>query len=102
MKMSQKNWDLTDMVYRVLVTNHAKKNLAQLPKNVAKEICLELKSLSFEDNPKNHVKKLKGNKNPPFYSLRVGSYRVILNIEDNVMVIHVIEAGHRSKIYRGY
>jgi len=90
------------MVYKVLVTNRAKKSLAQLPKNIAKAIYLELTSLSFEDNPKTRVKKLKGNKNPPFYSLRVGDYRVILNIEDGVLLIHVIEAGHRKKIYRGY
>ena len=90
------------MSYSVLVTKRAKNSLAGLPKNIAKEIYLELKSLSREDNPTKYVKKIKGNKNPPFYSLRVGSYRVILNIEDNVMVIHVIEAGHRKKIYRKY
>ncbi|MBN2733867.1 MAG: type II toxin-antitoxin system RelE/ParE family toxin [Methanomicrobiaceae archaeon] len=90
------------MVYKVLVTNRAKKSLAQLPRDIAKEIYLELTSLSCEDNPKNHVKKLKGNKNPPFYSLRVGNYRVILNIEDSVLLIHVIEAGNRNKIYREY
>nr|WP_317136786.1 type II toxin-antitoxin system RelE/ParE family toxin [Methanoplanus sp. FWC-SCC4] len=66
------------------------------------EIYQKLKALSSEKNPKIHVKKLKGNKNPPFYSLRVGIYRVILNIEDNIMIIHVIEAGHRNKIYRDY
>ena len=65
------------MSYSVLVTKRAKKSLEQLPKNIAKEIYLELKSLSGEDNPTKYVKKLKGNKNPPFYSLRVGSYRVI-------------------------
>lgn len=90
------------MTYSVLVTKRAKKSLEQLPKPIAKEIYLELTSLSREDNPTKYVKKLKGNKNPPFYSLRVGSYRVILNIEDTVMVIHVIEAGHRKNIYRKY
>ncbi len=88
------------MSYSVLVTKRAKKSLGDLPKNIAKEMYLELKSLSCEDNPTKYVKKLKGNKNPPFYSLRVESSRVILNIEDNVMVIHVIEAGHRKNIYR--
>lgn len=88
------------MGYTVLVTNRAKKSLAQLPKNIAQEIYLALKSLSGQDNPALHVKKLKGNQNPPFYSLRVGRYRAILNIEDNVMVIHVIEVGHRKNIYR--
>ena len=88
------------MKYSVLVTERAKKSLGGLPKNIAKKIYLELTFLSSEENPKKHVKKLKGTKNPFFYALRVGRYRVILNIEDDVMVIHVIEAGHRKKIYR--
>ena len=90
------------MSYSVIISDRAKKSIAQLSKPTAKKIYLELKALSCEKNPKNFVKKLKGNKNPSFYSLHVGSYRVILNIEDNVMVIHVIEAGHRNKIYREY
>ena len=90
------------MIYSVRITERAKKDLAGLPRNVAKEIYEDIKSLSEEKNPKKYVKKLKGNKEPPFYSLRVGNYRVIMNILDNVMIIHVIEIGHRKKIYRNF
>jgi len=90
------------MSYLVKVTNRAKKDLAKLPKNIAKEIYEELKALAGEENPKKYVKKLEGSKKAPFYSLRLGDYRVILNIVDNVMVIHIIEVGHRNKIYRKY
>jgi len=90
------------MTYLVTVTNRAKKDLARLPKNIAKKIYEELKALAGEENPKKYVKRLQGNKEPPFYSLRLGDYRVILNIVNNVMVIHAIEVGHRNKIYRKY
>lgn len=86
------------MTCLVKVTDRAKKDLARLPKNIAKEIYEELKALASEQNPKKYVKRLHGTKEPSFYSLSLGDYRVILNIVDNVMVIHVIEVGHRSKI----
>lgn len=90
------------MIYTVRITERAKKDLAKIPKSIARDIYEELKSLAGEKDPKKYVKKLKGNKEPPFYSLRVGNYRVILNILDNIMIIHVIEAGHRKNIYRKY
>jgi mRNA interferase RelE/StbE len=45
---------------------------------------------------------LKGASNPPPYSLRIGDYRAILSIIDDLQVIHVIAAGHRSRVYRRF
>ncbi|MBN1431576.1 MAG: type II toxin-antitoxin system RelE/ParE family toxin [Methanomicrobiaceae archaeon] len=90
------------MIYSVRITERAKKDLTQLPKSTAKDIYEELKALAGEKTPKKYVKKLKGNRKPSFYSLRIGNYRVILNIVDNIMIIHVIEVGHRKNIYRKY
>ncbi|GAB7015217.1 type II toxin-antitoxin system RelE family toxin [Methanogenium cariaci] len=89
------------MHYTVLMTERAKKSLAQFPPSAAAEIYRELTDLSNEENPKRDVRKLKGNNHHPIYSFRVGSYRVILNIEDTVMVIHVIETGNRNPLCRG-
>jgi mRNA interferase RelE/StbE len=36
----------------------------------------------------------------PFYRLRVGNYRVILDLQQNKMIIFVIETDHRKKIYK--
>ncbi len=90
------------MAYKVLISAHAKKDLAWLPVAVGKAVYRELSTLAGETNPKTHVKKLKGSSDLSFYSLRVGDYRVILTIDNAVMIIHVIEAGHRSSIYRQY
>ena len=34
--------------------------------------------------------------------LRVGSYRVIMSLEEQKIIIFVVEVGHRSKIYKKY
>ena len=35
-----------------------------------------------------------------FYRLRVGNYRVILDLQQSKMIIFVIETDHRKKIYK--
>jgi len=36
------------------------------------------------------------------YSIRAGDYRAVVTVKDDMMIILVIEAGHRGKIYRKY
>lgn len=63
----------------------------------------EIASLAGETDPKKHLKQLKGASNPPpLYSLRSGDYRVVLSIIDDLLVIHVIAVGHRSRVYRRF
>jgi len=38
--------------------------------------------------------------NSPFYRLRVGNYRVILDLQQNKMIIFVVETDHRGQIYK--
>ncbi|QYZ78235.1 type II toxin-antitoxin system RelE/ParE family toxin [Methanofollis formosanus] len=90
------------MNYRVFFSATARRNIKRIPKDDALAIDEELMSLAGETDPKRHVKKIQGGQNPPFYSLRAGEYRAILTIVDEVMVIHAIEVGHRSKVYRKY
>jgi mRNA interferase RelE/StbE len=35
-----------------------------------------------------------------FYRLRVGNYRVILDLQQSKMIIFVVETDHRKKIYK--
>jgi len=45
------------------------------------------------------VKKLAGDE--ALYRLRVGDYRVIYQVRDRVLVVLVVEVGHRRDVYRG-
>ncbi len=38
--------------------------------------------------------------NSPFYRLRVGNYRVILDLQQSKMIIFVVETDHRARIYK--
>ncbi len=38
--------------------------------------------------------------NSPFYRLRVGNYRVILDLQQGKVIIFVIEVDHRGRIYK--
>jgi mRNA interferase RelE/StbE len=88
------------MSYTVKYTSKAKRDLKKLPLEVAQNIILSLNGIKSE--PYSYVKKIKGTKNNPLYTHRVGEYRVILGIENDRLLILVIEAGHRGKIYRKY
>ena len=47
--------------------------------------------------PHSFVKKIIGTK---YFRLRVGDYRIILDIINKNLIIYVIELGHRKKIYK--
>ena len=88
------------MSYKVEYTSKAKNDLKKLPINIAQNIILSINNIKGDPYP--FVKKIKGTKRHSLYTHRVGEYRVILDIEDDRLLIMVIEAGHRRKIYRKY
>jgi mRNA interferase RelE/StbE len=82
--------------YKVIFTKSVKKDFRKIPKLEVSKILNEIAELA--KNPRSSkTKKLKWEK---LYRLRVGNYRVIYDIQDNLMLIFVVKLGHRSDIYR--
>ena len=82
--------------YKVNFVKSVKKDFKKIPKLEVAKILDAIDELS--KNPRSSKsKKLKGEK---LYRLRVGNYRVIYDIQENVMLIFIIKLGHRSDIYR--
>ena len=90
------------MIWRLLITAGAERNLNNIPEPDRKRIKDELYALADEPHPKSYVKKMKGHSRSPLYSFRVGQYRAILTIEGNTMIITLVEVGNQSKVYRRY
>lgn len=88
------------MRYTVKYTSKARKDLKKLALEIAQSIIRSINSIKVDPYP--HVKKIQGTQNNPLYTHRVGEYRAILYIENERLLILVIEAGHRKKIYRKY
>jgi mRNA interferase RelE/StbE len=82
-------------MYQIIVSNKAKKQLKKLECDIRKRIITTIKRCKIR--PYSHVKRLVG---CSYYRLRIGDYRVIMNIQDNKLRILVIEIDHRKNIYK--
>lgn len=84
------------MTYRVIVLPSALREIKKLPKDVQQRIAARIPLL--ENNPRpNGAIKLQGDE---AYRLRIGDYRVIYTIDDDIVTVTIIRAGHRREIYR--
>jgi mRNA interferase RelE/StbE len=87
-------------VYSVHLSPRAQKDLLALSKKDARRIRMALNDLAAEEDPKRCVKKLKGHEHVPIYSCRIGAYRALLTIDNDILVIFIITIDHRSSVYR--
>jgi mRNA interferase RelE/StbE len=88
------------MTFSVIYTTRARKDLSNLPPDIARNCIRGISKI--KDDPLSFVKKLKGSKQAPLYSLRIGEYRAIMSIQEDRLIVFVLEIGHRSTIYRKY
>lgn len=85
--------------WRIELTPRILKQLKKLDKPVAQRIVDQLEKLEISEYPQEHCKALTGNYSG-LWRYRVGSYRVILDIDQGALVLLALEVGHRSSIYR--
>jgi mRNA interferase RelE/StbE len=82
------------MPYTVIWTEKALKNLKQLPCETAARIVTAVEGT--RNNPEEHLQRLRGS---PYFKLRVGKYRVILDLRKKALIVYVIKVGKRENIY---
>ena len=82
------------MPFEIIWSDSAAGQLKNLDRTVARRIFNKVGEL--HDTPHRFVRKLA---NSPYYRLRVGDYRVILDIQETVLRILVLKVGHRKSIY---
>lgn len=83
------------MVYRISISKRAIKVLEKIQEPYYSNIKSAIYSLA--DNPRpSGYKKLKGR---IAYRIRVADYRIIYEIFDDVLLVDVIDLGHRKNIY---
>ena len=83
------------MSYEVHFSQESKKFLKKLEKEDSKRIISAIERCRVR--PHLFIKKLVAS---PYFRLRVGDYRVILDIKSRKLVIMVVEIGHRKNIYK--
>ena len=84
-------------MYRVLIERAAERALARLSRELHGRIITAIQGLA--ENPRPHgCRKLTGSQND--WRIRVGDYRVIYEIADEIRIVRVHRVRHRRDIYR--
>ena len=84
--------------YRIEFDRRVKKDFKSIPQQDISRIKASISELSINPHPPGH-KKLKG-KNYDYFRIRVGHYRVVYTIQDEILIIVVVRVGHRKEIYK--
>ncbi len=82
------------MTYQVIFSDLALKQLRKLDGQIGQRIISTLERIRIR--PDAYVKKLVGDEG---YRLRVGNYRVILDLDQEKLIILVLRIGHRRNVY---
>jgi mRNA interferase RelE/StbE len=82
--------------YKVEFIGSAAKALKSIPKSDQKRIAAKIDSMA-ESLPDPNTTKLKGNNS--FHKVRVGNYRIVYEIQDDILLIVIVKIGDRKEIY---
>ncbi|MFZ1024578.1 MAG: type II toxin-antitoxin system RelE/ParE family toxin [Thermoplasmata archaeon] len=82
------------MAFRILWSASASRQLAKLDRSIAKRLFERVEGLS--ENPLRQLRRLVG---LPYFRLRVGDYRVIVEVRQLELLVLVLKVGHRESVY---
>ena len=86
------------MIYRVLLRPSAQKFLRKLrDKTLAARLVEAMRGLINNRRPPG-CDKLAGQED--LYRIRVGDYRIVYQIQNEVLLVLVVKIGHRREVYR--
>ena len=84
------------MAYNLKIDDKVIKDLKKIDKTWQKRILQKIKTTLREDPYSG--KKLVGNLSA-FWRIRVGDYRIIYTIKEEIVTVEVVKVGHRKHIY---
>jgi len=84
------------MTYEIRIHRSAQKSLAKIPKKFQQRIIISIRALANNTQP-HGCKKLSGRN---AWRIRIAQYRVIYEINNQVLVITVIAINHRKNVYQ--
>lgn len=82
--------------YRIELTPRFNRELMKLPKSARGRVAEKIEELKANPHP---FKRLHGELEG-LYSMRVGDYRAIYAIDENIRKVLLLSVAHRKKIYR--
>jgi mRNA interferase RelE/StbE len=83
--------------YQIKIRKQALKELENLPGKDSTKISIAIDALAENPRPPG-CKKLKGEYDY-FWRIRVGDYRILYKVDDDIKIIEVAKIGNRKNIY---
>lgn len=84
-------------MYQIQFTDPAKKRFKKLPKDIQIRLVNKLEFFLSQEDPLIYAEVLT-NPKVGTYRFRVGDYRVVFDLEENIIII--VDVDHRKDIYR--
>jgi mRNA interferase RelE/StbE len=84
-------------MYKVIITTPAQKEMRKIPTDYYNAIVKHIFELAETPRPFGCIK-LSGFDN--FYRIRVGIYRIIYTIKDDILTVEIVKIDHRSGVYK--
>lgn len=82
--------------YKIEIKRSAFKEIHKLPQSDLKRVLAQIEVLA--DNPRPmDCQKLSAQEK---YRVRVGDYRILYSIEDDVLIVFIVKVAHRREAYR--
>ena len=89
------------MAWRVELADSAAKQLRKLDPQIARRILTFLRDcVAPLEDPRSIGEAFKGKELGDFWKYRVGDWRIIVDLDNGIMLITVIRIGNRREIYR--
>jgi mRNA interferase RelE/StbE len=85
------------MPYRIEFTPAARKSFLSLPRDIQRRIQRKVDGLAVNPRPPGMEVLTDGEGRA---RIRVGDYRVVYRIHDDVLLVLVVRVGHRREVYR--
>ena len=84
-------------MYKIIINKSVLKLLDKVPAVYLLKIKEAINSMTYNPRPIGSVK-LIGSENT--WRIRVGVYRIIYTVNDNILTVQVIKIDHRSSVYK--
>lgn len=87
------------MAYKIKFEKRAFEDFSKLDGSVKKQIQKYINKLETREDPKTLGEQLQENLSA-YWKFRVGDYRLVAEIKDDVLIVLMLAIGHRRNIYK--
>ena len=85
------------MPYRILFKPAAQRQFRKLPRDIQRQLAPKIDVLAEDPRPSG-IKKL--SRAESLYRLRSGNFRIVYEIQDDMLIVLIMKVGDRKSVYR--